>query len=114
VADEEKKPESCSPGAVQLSHLLTGDFMTDLHAFMCARMERVDPGKASGEFARLEEKARSLYGEVKAALPGEVADRLNELCDAYSGMGAEVSDLYYRRGFSDGVMIVLQALMMSA
>jgi len=43
-----------------------------------------------------------------------ISGKLNDLSGAYTGMGAQISELYYRRGFSDGVMIVIQALVASA
>ena len=104
-------PESYNPSAVKLNHLLAGDFMMDLHDFMYARMERVDPDKMSREFGRLKEEADLIFDLIKEVLPEEMSGKLIDLCDAYTGMGAAVSELYYRRGFSDGVMVVLQAMM---
>ena len=106
-------PKTYTPTSIKLNYLLAGDFMMDLHDFMYARLERLDPLKTSREYSRLHEKAEFLITQIRTALP-EFNAKLNDLCDTYTGMGAQVSELYYRRGFSDGVMIIIQALVASA
>ena len=74
---------------------------------------QAQPREASPKYAGLEEDVKHLYDRIKAALPNEAADKLNELCDTYTEMAAMITELYYRQGFSDGVMVIMQAIMAS-
>ena len=104
-------PDTLPP--LQLNHLLSGDFVMDLHGFWYTRMDRLNPREASPKYAGLEEEVKHLYDRIKVALPNEAAEKLNELCDTYTEMAAMITELYYRQGFSDGVMVIMQAIMAS-
>ena len=48
---------------------------------------------------------------IESYLPEEDKDKLDELVDAQSMRDAMLTEFYYRHGFSDGVMVIVQALM---
>ena len=109
MTEKTDHPENFPP--LQLNHLLSGEFVLDLHDFWYARMERLNPCNASPEYESLEDLRECLFEQVRAALPDKLGEKLIKLSDTHTAMGAMATELYYRQGFSDGVMMILQAMM---
>lgn len=86
---------------------LPEDFLEDLELFICTRLDHLDPGKESEEYAALDETVRRLIGRVEAALPEDAAPLLSELCEYYTSRAALMTEMYYRQGFADGMRMIV-------
>lgn len=86
---------------------LPEDFLEDLEAFICTRLDRLDPGKESEEYAALDETAQELIGRLEAAPPEDAAPLLDELCECYTHRAALMTEMYYRHGFADGIRMIV-------
>jgi len=106
------KQNGGQPGEFCAKSLLTGEFQDDLLQFMCTRLDRADPRRESSKYAETDDLAEQLIMLLEPYLPEETRGKLNELVDVQSNKDAMLTEFYYRHGFSDGVMMVVQAMMM--
>lgn len=95
------------PDPIDLRGCVPPDLLDDLHAFMCARMDRMELRKISADYRSLEDTAADLYGRIEEAIPEGSRGMLSELYECYTSMSALSSEMYYRHGFSDGVRLIV-------
>lgn len=62
------------------------------------------------EYDRASRKADSYYEKIKAVLPPEMQDALYELDGERCMMEMIGKNIYYRKGFSDALRLIFQAL----
>ena len=90
------------------------DLLEDLQDFMLARQGRVDPKQLSDVHADLDERRDDVVMVLEQTLDEQGKQALRDLLDALTSRGAADIDLYYRCGFADGIMTMLQSIMLTA
>lgn len=99
------------PGKDCVHSLLSGQFQEDLQNFMYARLDRVDPRRESGKYAEVDDLAERLQEVIESVLGEEDRNKMFELIDLQSVRDEMLTEMYYRRGFEDGVRVILGVMM---
>lgn len=94
-----------------------GTFMADMAQFFSLRQENIDktyPGLShtSSEYRDCQNNIHYKTEKLKACLPKDLHIELNLICEEYTALVNINNSLYYRQGFSDGVKMILQSLML--
>lgn len=110
-----QEKRSNEPSALRWTSMGAGEFLIDLQDFFYSRFEKIRPHQVSREYARHEEEANYFLEKLKKALPDDEEQSFFflQLDNHLSAMETESNSLFYRQGFSDGVRMILQSLMMS-
>lgn len=103
------------PSATYWTNMVAGEFLIDLQDFFYSRSDRVRPEQISREYAGHEREANNLLEKIKKKLPDneEYSSLFYRLDDHLTAKEVESSLLFYRQGFSDGVRLIIQAMMMN-
>ncbi|WP_156802031.1 DUF6809 family protein [Desulfurispora thermophila] len=100
------------PSVLAWSHMVAGDFLTDLTDFFYSRHDRI---QLSRKYMNYNDDVANYYDKLLATQLSEEQKRLlHKLIDATDYRESEVLDIAYGRGFSDGVRFVIQALCISS
>ena len=103
------------PSATYWTNMVAGEFMIDLQDFLYSRSDRVRPEQFSREYAGHEREANYFLEKIKKALPDNEEYRylFIQLDDHLTAKEVESNLLFYRQGFSDGVRLIMQTMMMN-
>ena len=90
------------------------DLIEDLQSYMYARQNRIDPRGLSDVHQEANARRDDLCELLNEKLDTQGQQVLRDLCDTYTTRAVVDVELYYRRGFSDGMMTILQSVMLTA
>lgn len=101
-----------------LGEMTAGSFWADLSQFLNHREFRLREGssspiRSSTEYKHSDTIIRYKLEALKNKLPAEMRMELIDLCEEHIHMENISNSLYYRQGFSDGVKMILQSIMLS-
>lgn len=87
------------------------DFREDLREFISRRLDKIDPYRESGEYAREQERASRLYDELRELLPEEGRGKLLEYSEALGAAHCLEMEIAAEHAFVDGMRTVLKVVM---
>lgn len=91
--------------------MLNNNFSEDLNEFFITRQEGINEKAISGRYNEAVREVSKLTAQLKAILKTEEYWKvLNQLLDYTCTLETEATDLAYKRGFSDGVKVVMFAV----
>ena len=95
--------------------MVAGEFMIDLQDFFYSRGDRVRPEQISREYAGHEREVNYFLEKIKKALPDheEFKYLFIQMDEHLNAKETESNLLFYRQGFSDGVRLIMQSIMMN-